>query len=115
MLKSLFLAAGLAVISAGGAQAQQIVPEIWGNTLMGDAALSNTREIGNEGRRSETRERSNERGCSLEAMPASERAALQREYARRHQADGRDSADRWAAEQGRLFRERLRREGVCTD
>lgn len=51
--------------------------------------------------------------CSADAMPAAQRRQIEREYARRVKANGRASAHRWAAEQGRLFRAQLVREGVC--
>jgi len=52
-------------------------------------------------------------GCSVNALPAAERRDLEREYGRRAKADGKASADRWVAEQGRQFRARLVAQGIC--
>jgi hypothetical protein len=51
--------------------------------------------------------------CSADALPAAERGRMQTEYQRRVQTDGKASADAWAREQARQFRQRLVAQGVC--
>lgn len=53
------------------------------------------------------------RGCNTHSLPAAEKHRLQTEYARRHRADGKTSADLWAKEQGMRYRKTLERQGVC--
>lgn len=52
-------------------------------------------------------------GCSAASLPASERRRMINEYANRSVKDGRASADAWAQEQGRRFREKMAAEGEC--
>lgn len=52
-------------------------------------------------------------GCSADALPASVRRQHEAQYAGRLLKDGKASADAWAQEQGRRFREKLQAEGVC--
>lgn len=51
--------------------------------------------------------------CSAAALPASERQRMEAEYARRFTEDGKASADGWAQEQGRRFRQELTAQGIC--
>ena len=52
-------------------------------------------------------------GCSASALPASARRQSEAEYAVRLVKDGKASADAWAQQQGRRFREKLKADGVC--
>lgn len=111
---------GAALPAAVSAQ-EYVVPQIWGNGLLGQSAMTHTRETILNGdsdrdsnRASDRREQPKQSAeCSVDALPAQERRAMEREYVRRHRADGKTAADLWVRDQGRLFRERLEREGVC--
>lgn len=108
----------LAAMTAAPAVAQEyVIPQIWGNGLLGQSAMTHTREtlLNDDDDRSDRREdrRAETRECSADALPAHERRALEREYMRRMRSDGRASADLWVRDQGRQFREKLEREGVC--
>jgi len=47
-------------------------------------------------------------------LPPDEKAAMEKEYARRTRADGKAGADAWLRDQARAFLARLVDEGVCT-
>lgn len=51
--------------------------------------------------------------CSADALPADRRRAMRAEYNERLRTDGKASADAWAGEQARRFRQQLVAEGVC--
>lgn len=52
--------------------------------------------------------------CSPEALPASERRAMEVRFLEIDRTQGRAAANAWVNEQGRLFAQRLVAEGVCT-
>lgn len=116
-------AALLGAVSMPAAVSAQeyVVPQIWGNNLLGQSAMTHTREniLNNNGDRQGDRdsdrrvEQRTSAECSVDALPAAERRAMEREYMRRLAAEGRGPADLWVREQGRLFRERLTQQGVC--
>ena len=112
---------GAATLPAAASAQEYVIPQIWGNGLLGQSAMTNTREnilnadrdrdrSRDDDRRSDQRQ---SRECSADALPADERRAMEREYTRRLRVDGRTAADLWVRDQGRLFREKLEREGVC--
>ena len=51
--------------------------------------------------------------CSADALPAAKRKRMETEYASRFRNDGKASADAWAHEQGRRFRQKLTAQGTC--
>ena len=108
---------GAASMPAAALAQEYVIPQIWGNNLLGQSAMSHTRETilkpddETDGDRRSQRRSSTE--CSVEALPDADRRAMEREYARRLREDGRTHADLWVREQGRLFRERLTEQGVC--
>lgn len=51
--------------------------------------------------------------CSADALPAAQRARMQREYSSRAEHDGVAAADDWAKMQGLQFYQRLVSEGKC--
>lgn len=112
---------GAAALPAAVSAQEYVVPQIWGNGLLGQSAMTHTRENILNADRDRDRNRAGDRReqprqaaeCSVDALPAEERRAMEREYVRRHRADGKMAADLWVRDQGRLFRERLEREGVC--
>lgn len=55
-----------------------------------------------------------ERQCSADALPPQERARIEARYREIARRQGRDAAQVYVREQGRLFGERLIAEGICT-
>lgn len=112
---------GAAALPAAASAQEYVIPQIWGNGLLGQSAMTHTRENILNADRDRDRNRDSDRRsqprqtteCSADALPAAERRAMEREYVRRHRADGKPAADLWVRDQGRMFRERLEREGVC--
>ena len=51
--------------------------------------------------------------CSSSAIPAADKARLSAQYNRRLLTEGKTSADAWAAEQGRRYREMMEKQGIC--
>ena len=103
------------LLFAGSALAQEVsVPAV---TTASPGGYANPLKLDTDRydrqRRQARSARTTSSACSADALPAAERRAMEREYLRRSKADGRASADEWVREQGRLFRARLARQGVC--
>lgn len=116
MVRHVF-AAGLIVLCAGGAGAQDVsLPSV---TVANPGGYANPLKLDTDRyRRAQRANRvppANARAsrCSADALPQAERRRMELEYARRFRASGKASADRWAAEQGRRFRAHLVAQGVC--
>ena len=99
-----------------GAAAQEVsVPSV---TVANPGGYANPLKLDTDRYKREQRKagattRANPKACSLDAMPAAERRQMERDYHARRKADGEASANRWIGEQGRQFRARLERQGVC--
>lgn len=94
--------------------AQMVDVPIWSNGILGQQALRHTYDNYNEKMGINKNRAKSLRSCSVDALPASERRAMEVEYVRRHRADGKASADAWVQEQGRRFRAKLIADGVCS-
>lgn len=119
----LLVAAATLSMAATSATAQEWVNvPIWGNGLLGQSALEHTRNATTGGyededgaaRPSDRRTVNPSRECSPDALPASERRAMEARFREIDRRQGRDAAMAYVMEQGRLFSERLIAEGVCT-
>jgi len=116
----LFAIGGAAMLFSGPVVAQEyVIPQIWGNGLLGQSAMEVTRQNleryhGEDGDSSERATPENEYpGCSADALPADDRRRMEAEYSRRLQSDGKQSADAWVHHQGRQFHQKLVDDGTC--
>lgn len=93
---------------------------IYSNGILGQQALRNTYDnyskangiAPDKGKSALPTRPTSSRACSLDSMPAAERRAMEQDYRRRNNADGRVSANAWIGEQGARFRMKLVAEGV---
>lgn len=120
MRRILLAIGGATMLFSGPVVAQEyVIPQIWGNGLLGQSAMEVTRRNLEEyheedADRSERSSAENDySGCSADALPADDRRQMEIEYARRLSSDGKESADAWVHHQGRQFHQKLVEDGVC--
>lgn len=118
-MRSLLLALAFGLAAPLPLAAQEMVnPGIWGTGLLGNSAMDNARENTRRAAGQADERRNGARSdslpeCSVEQVPAADRRRMEAEYDQRVRADGRRSANLWAQEQGRVWTQRMRQDGVC--
>lgn len=113
------VSAAVLFVFALPAAAQTTVPQVTTGSsgyLFPNDQYQREREERNRrgGAAAETNAARSARECSADALPAPERRALEARFAQIDRTQGRDAAMAYAHEQGRIFRERLISEGVCS-
>ncbi len=112
-MRAFAMAAGMALLLVAPAGAQDM------NTLNRHLEHQQWQRLQDHQNRARSqRPRSGERSrarprCSADSLPSAERRRLEREYARRLQAEGRASADRWIRGEGMRYRCQLEARGIC--